>query len=338
MKLLICFSFIINFSYNVESHNPVAINYIENYVSIAQSEMQRTGIPASIKMAQAILESDMGRSDLATEANNHFGIKCGGSWNGEGFYKHDDDKNHKGEIIESCFRKFDSVEESFIAHSEFLTDEKKINRYGFLFESIDYKKWSKGLRKAGYATDPDYPEKLISIIEKYELYKYDDISYLPSKSKDIVKSNSNTYNNYNRYTYEIETENRLKFVLALGGETYKEIANSAGISLDDILNYNEAFDKRTYNLKEGDRVYVSSKKRSYNGSQEKHLVKEGESMYSISQLYGIKLAALYGKNKMPKGTEPLIGEYLFLQKTVDSKERPKYSKLKETDTEVLVWE
>jgi predicted transposase YbfD/YdcC len=336
MKLIILFTLQIFANLLIaKDNNPIALDYISNYVEIAQEEMQRTGIPASIKLAQAILESDMGRSDLANEANNHFGIKCGNSWPGKEFYKHDDDKNHKGELIESCFRKFNTPQESFIAHSDFLTDTNKADRYGFLFETTDYKKWSKGLKKAGYATDPKYPDKLISIIEKYELYQYDNFDGNIPFKREKVNSISSTSS---RYEYSIETNLRLKYITAFGGESFESIAESVGISLDDILNYNEAFDKRNTILNPGDKVYLSNKKRSFNGDQEKHLVKEGETIYSISQIYGMKTTALYGKNKIPKGAEPIAGEYLFLQKTVSSKERPKYTELKVSKEEVLLWE
>lgn len=145
--------------------------YINQYKEIAVSEMHRTGIPASIKLAQGLLESDWGRSDLANIANNHFGIKCGNYWRGESFFKEDDDY-HQGEIIASCFRKYASAQQSYIDHSEFLAKA----RYQKLFNlnTKDYHGWAKGLKEAGYATDPEYPSKLISIIEKYELYLYDE--------------------------------------------------------------------------------------------------------------------------------------------------------------------
>lgn len=160
----------ISFQLFLKAENP-SVNYIAQYKQIAILEMQRTGIPASIKMAQALLESGAGRSTLARKANNHFGIKCGGSWNGETFYREDDDYRN-GKLIKSCFRKFDSAYDSFMAHSDFLTNQR---RYSFLFElsTEDYKSWARGLRKAGYATDKAYAGKLIEIIEKYELYKLD---------------------------------------------------------------------------------------------------------------------------------------------------------------------
>lgn len=141
------------------------VRYIEKYSSLAVDEMYRSGVPASITLAQGLLESRYGQSELATKGNNHFGIKCHNNWQGGKVY-HDDDK--KGE----CFRKYDSPEESFRDHSDFL---RYRDRYKFLFdlEVNDYKGWAHGLKKAGYATDPAYPSKLIKLIEDYGLYRYD---------------------------------------------------------------------------------------------------------------------------------------------------------------------
>ena len=170
----------------------IADEYINRYKDIAVSEMYRTGIPASIKLAQGLLESDWGRSELAREANNHFGIKCGGKWSGDGYYLEDDDRDKKGNIIPSCFRVFESSMESYIAHSEFLTSEDRARRYAFLFEyeTTDYKSWAKGLKKAGYATDRKYPNKLITIIEKYQLYLFD--THLPEGLNEEIIASAET--------------------------------------------------------------------------------------------------------------------------------------------------
>ena len=177
------------YSILVYGNNP-SVNYISKYKEIAISEMHRTGIPASIKMAQALLESGSGQSSLAKHANNHFGIKCGGKWNGGEFYREDDDYNSKGKLIKSCFRKFDSDYESFIAHSDFLQNQK---RYNFLFEytSSDYESWAYGLKKAGYATDKKYPKKLIDIIIKYRLYELDQGLTHPEYAQNETVDNQN---------------------------------------------------------------------------------------------------------------------------------------------------
>ncbi len=147
-------------------------NYVEQYRHIAIAEMDRTGVPASIKMAQGILESGSGESELATVAKNHFGIKCGGDWSGSTHFVWDD------EPVKSCFRVYGTVEESYIAHSEFLLNPAKAFRYGhlFLLPRTDYKAWAEGLQTSGYATSKTYAVKLISLIERYELYKLDHLT------------------------------------------------------------------------------------------------------------------------------------------------------------------
>jgi len=173
--------FILFFSFGAfmgMAQNNTFLAYIEAYKAVAVSEMERTGVPASIKMAQAILESDAGRSDLARKANNHFGIKCHSDWDGKTFKKIDDDRDRRGRLIKSCFRSYDSALESFKAHSDFLRNGSRQSRYGFLFELDinDYKGWAKGLKKAGYATSPTYHRKLIDLIERYELYRLDEMT------------------------------------------------------------------------------------------------------------------------------------------------------------------
>ena len=160
--------------------NKQTLAYIRKYAPIAVNEMHQNKIPASITLAQGILESGRGRSELALKSNNHFGIKCHTQWKGERVY-HDDDE--KGE----CFRKYQYVETSYDDHSAFLTQRK---RYAFLFNygAKDYKKWAKGLKKAGYATDKKYPNKLKKIIESYKLYEFDKVKKKDFKvSKKIVK-------------------------------------------------------------------------------------------------------------------------------------------------------
>ena len=321
----------------------VADAYIYKYKDIAISEMARTGIPASIKLAQGLLESDWGRSELAKKANNHFGIKCGGIWDGDGYYIEDDDTDGNGKIIPSCFRVFGSSEESYIAHSEFLTSEDRSGRYAFLFDYniTDYKSWAEGLKKAGYATDRKYPSKLISIIEKYQLYQFDLADDQYDASTEIVNENrsskrSNTSsrlrnkpafeNSYTVGSYSFATINKVRMTTAIGGETLEELAARVGSDVEDLIDYNESFGYRTVVLKEGDIVYLEKKKRSYKGELEYHLFVEGETMFSISQLYGIKLDNLYAKNKMPKGAEPLPGARLYLKKTAPKDDRPPYTK------------
>jgi len=150
-------------------------DYLAAYSDIAITEMNRTGIPASIKLAQGLLESNIGNSPLCTEANNHFGIKCGNEWTGKEMYREDDDYGVNNVLTKSCFRVFDSAKDSYIAHSEFIMNPAKDFRYGFLFSipTSDYHGWAYGLQSAGYATDPEYGNKLIRLINAHQLYRFD---------------------------------------------------------------------------------------------------------------------------------------------------------------------
>jgi len=174
---------------NRENNDEAIVSYIERYKDIAVNEMARTGIPASIKLAQAVLESNAGRSYLATQGNNHFGIKCGKYWQGRTVKREDDDYKN-GKLIKSCFRAFPSVAVSYKAHSEFLLDPRKDYRYGFLFDlpETDYHAWAYGLKKAGYATNPKYPTQLISIIERYFLNQYDELGLIAATNQEINKT------------------------------------------------------------------------------------------------------------------------------------------------------
>ncbi|MGA0256629.1 MAG: glucosaminidase domain-containing protein [Saprospiraceae bacterium] len=279
-------AFVILMIHNVLMANNPSINYISQYKQIAVSEMQRTGIPASIKMAQALLESGAGRSTLAREANNHFGIKCGGVWEGDTFYREDDDYKN-GKLIKSCFRKFDSAMESFMAHSEFLV---KQNRYRFLFDykTTDYKAWAKGLRTAGYATDKTYANKLIDIIEKYELYELDS----------------------GHTVFEDEP------ILADTG-----IEEGEADSSNDVAAVNT---KTT----EASHTNATSSQRRYrvNKNAKHHTVREGETLAEIAYLYGLDESSLRLRNRLPKDAEPLRGEKLNLKKKIRLLKRPEFTR------------
>ena len=329
------------------SHSSHVDVYISTYKELAISEMKRTGIPASIKMAQAMLESDWGRSTLAIEANNHFGIKCGNKWEGDTFYLKDDDRDSKGKIIPSCFRVFPSVEASFIAHSEFLLNNGRASRYDFLFEldKGDYKGWAYGLKKAGYATDKKYPHKLIKLIEDHQLYLLDEYSSreqefftsadIPApETESIITKKDENKSDYKVRDYTFSKVNNVRATFALGGETLQELANRTGFSLEKVIEHNEGYGHGEITLEAGEIIYLDRKKRSFKGSKEFHIVQHDEDMFSISQLYGIKLVNLYAKNKMPKGSQPLVGEKLYLKKTCPGDDRPSYSKHPGRDEDV----
>lgn len=343
-KLFACLvmTYTVNASYS-QADFEVADRYIESHRDIAMSEMARTGIPASIKLAQGMLESDWGRSDLATEANNHFGIKCGGQWKGDTFYKSDDDRDKKGNIIKSCFRSFDSAYDSFIAHSNFLTDPKKAYRYGALFEieSTDYKKWANGLRTAGYASDPNYPYKLIQLIEQYELNQYDvqngqvanssneskvlmtvDLDAPSSTSVGAGKSMTRPENSAKKL--KTGKVNNLKVVYGDGFSTIAEIAEANRKSAKQLLKFNELFPDENYVPKRDMVVFLQRKRSLTNKKMAHHIVYEGETMASIAHRYGIKLKSLYSKNRMPEGAEPVVGEKLNLYRQVSGSKKPKY--------------
>lgn len=344
----------------ISKDKELASTYISSYKDIAVEEMYRTGIPASIKLAQGLLESNWGRSDLATTANNHFGIKCGAKWDGDTFYKEDDDKDEKGRLIESCFRSFSSPMESYMAHSDFLTDPKKEYRYGFLFDynSTDYRSWAKGLKKSGYATDPNYPKKLITIIEKYNLAQFDrpiedkrhqyasnrkvekkeDVKIRRKKSGTTKKRAKRIKASYSasekvdrmptkyvsRLKYDIQSINNCRMVKAKGGETLGELSQTVGISKDEVIVINEIYDQSDVVLKPGEIIFLEKKKRSFRGGHEYHKVKPGETMESIAQMYGLRLKSLYAKNRMPKNSTTMEGVILSIRRTVGLDERPKF--------------
>lgn len=268
--------------------------YIQKYCKIAMREMNDYGIPASITLAQGILESAAGTSRLAVQANNHFGIKCHNDWSGEKIY-HNDDKNNE------CFRKYEHAEESFIDHSQFLKDRA---RYSFLFEldKTDYKAWAKGLKQAGYATDPNYPKRLIELIERYELYKYDKQSF--TSKEEGVKTPEKLPKEKN--------ESGLRCVYVQKGESYYTIAVKYNIPFGLIFKYNDV-DRKTRQPEEGTIVYLQSKKKKITWGEGLHVVEKGESMHDISQRYGIRLHSLYDLNNMPYDSKPEVGQLLKLR-------------------------
>ena len=245
--------------------------YIEKYSSLAIIQMHQYKIPASITLAQGILESNHGNSRLATKANNHFGIKCHG-WEGKKIFADDDKKNE-------CFRNYKNVLESFVDHSLFLN---KYSRYEFLFDYkiTDYKSWAKGLKKAGYATNSKYPELLIKIIEENKLYQFD----REKIDKNLISGKRNIYMH----------PNKIKYVISQNQETYETIAKSLNIKLKQILKYNE--DNKLSVLKVGTKVFIQPKRNR--SKQRTHVVNKGEDLRLISQTYGIKMKSLKKRNEL----------------------------------------
>lgn len=269
--------------------------YIEQYRDVAIREMKTYGIPASITLAQGILESGSGKSYLATKANNHFGIKCHEDWGGKRVYKDDDKKNE-------CFRSYKNAEESFRDHSLFL---KNRSRYAFLFEEspTDYKAWAKGLKKAGYATNRKYPQLLIDLIERYELHQYDlkgfDVKVKDKEAEEIAVSRINV------------STNHVKYIIVGKGESLEEISAVTQVKMKRLLRYNDLdWDDH---VKAGDRLYTQPKRNKSSRDFTTYRAEKGDTMHSISQKFGIKLEALYKRNNFKVGFEPEVGQLILLR-------------------------
>ncbi len=258
--------------------------YVLQYSAIAVEQMTRHGIPASITLAQGLLESGAGKSKLATEANNHFGIKADSRWSGS-TYSHLDNGNwHK-------FRVYNSAEKSYEDHSLFLVGN---SRYSALFklDRTDYKGWARGLKNAYYAEDREYDKKLISIIERYGLHRYD--NYTVADARKEQRKENTKENSIASESKEILLANGLPYVIADDGDTYASLSRQTGIPKRKIRKYNELY--KEYIFKEGDIVYLKSKNKKAVRGHDFHTTKSGESLYRISQIYGIKLKALYKMN------------------------------------------
>ena len=285
------------------------LTYIEKYSSLAVEQQKRYRIPASITLAQGLLESGAGRSELSLSSNNHFGIKCHNTWEGEKVYHRDDHADPE------CFRKYNEVRDSYEDHSLFLT---KRNHYSFLFDlnPTDYKGWAYGLKKAGYATDPAYPVKLIKIIDDYELHRFDledKSEYLASKTDYPKKRHSPIITNSSTtlYQHELFRNNKVKCIFSLPGDTYAGIAQEFNLSLNKLLQYNDL--AQTQELEPGTIIYIKEKKKKAARGYLQHVVKDGENMYRISQKYAIKLDKLYDLNKMSYSTGAEVGMKLKLR-------------------------
>lgn len=299
------------------------MHYIAKFSKIAQEEMERTGVPASIKLAQAILESNGGKSVLSRKANNHFGIKCGGNWNDRSFYRVDDEKDSKGNDIESCFRVYKNAESSFIAHSEFLRSNK---RYESLFSLAhdDYKGWAHGLKKAGYATNPKYPSLLIKVVEDYSLFQYDDL-YVPEDDAMVVTTDEDMYfeelAKQQKERARMQTQkatktgklNDINVVFADAHETPEIIAAKTDVPLRRIFKYNESLTDPSQDLPENTIIFLQPKRKAYRGRKKFHKVNEGETIAQISQKYGIRIDKLLLRNRLSDNEEPLPGAILKIK-------------------------
>jgi hypothetical protein len=319
--LLFLIGLISSYSFAQDEPRLTAEEYISQFKDAAIADMKKTGVPASITMAQGMFESDYGNSPLAKVAKNHFGVKCHKDWGGDTFYMDDDAPNE-------CFRKYNSVEESYDDHSSFLRTR---DRYKFLFDlSIDdYKGWAKGLKQAGYATNPAYADKLIEIIERYSLQTLDqggtpqpiaDNKEEKHKEKEKKKEVVNEDNKPIKVKITprvkvlngLATINNVPFVYVEKSDSYLKIAKQYNLELWQILEYNEA--EKNDILHVGDIVFVKPKKGR--AEVETYTVREGETMYDIAQAYGVRQKKLYQMNNIVPGTALTPGQELKMRKIV----------------------
>lgn len=306
--------------YSTQDRN---LDYITKFSRAAALSMDRIGVPASIVLAQGVLESAAGTSELATTAKNHFGIKCGGNWTGKTYKKRDDDRDADGNIIESCFRSYETVEESFVDHGQFLRDPRKSTRYGFLFnlERTDYKGWARGLQSAGYATAPDYADKLINLIERYKLYEYDRPGSSPptfpteggGQGQPATPVGPNAPGQKAEATGRIGRVNDVKVVASREGETLEDVARAYRLNTQKVVDYNDRGYPPGVKLKPNTRIFIQCKSEKWHGRSTEHTIREGQTMFDVSQVYGIRLDKLLEMNGLRRGQEPETNEVVRIR-------------------------
>ena len=297
--------------------------YVEKYKAIAIAHMERYGIPASITMAQGILESDSGNSRLSRSSNNHFGIKCKKSWTGDKVY-YDDDA--KGE----CFRAYPSVEASYQDHADFLDQSPRYDSL-FAYSADDYRSWARGLKACGYATAPDYAERLVKIIESMKLYLLDKENgnkiYTAAKSatanteawweRNIATSDEQINPNAFRVTvnshkgYGVYRTNHTFYVVAKEGDTFESLGEIFDISAKMLRKFNDV--AKDAQLVKGEIVYIERKKTQWLGNTMQHKVVRDENLYSLSQSYGIRYKSLAKLNRLGVGEDVRKGDIIRLK-------------------------
>ncbi|HJT73893.1 MAG TPA: glucosaminidase domain-containing protein, partial [Chitinophaga sp.] len=306
--------------------------YIAMYKDVAIAEMQRSGVPASIKLAQGILETQSGNGWLVQNSNNHFGIKCKNNWSGESV-RYDDDARQE------CFRKYNSAAESYKDHSDFLRNNP---RYAFLFQfqEEDYKSWAYGLKQAGYATSNTYPQQLIKLIEDYNLQQYtlegegvakagtsngktgDDFpsSTQPARNTTIPSTGKSTTLTTANAPKGIFRINDRKVIVVPANKALIQVADEQDVKLRNLVHYNDLENDEPH----AKPMFIFLQKKGKSGKNDYHVVAKGESMYDIAQAEGIQLRWLRRRNKMKEGQEPAVGERLALDGY--AKSTPKLSK------------
>jgi LysM repeat protein len=265
--------------------------------------MQKYRIPASITLAQGLLESGAGRSTLATKANNHFGIKVSGNWTGPYVLKTDDAPNEK-------FRKYRNARESYEDHSKFLQGK----RYQGLFrlKITDYKGWARGLKAAGYATSPTYADALIRIIEMYNLDQFDNGKFKQEKKAPVIPVNNAKDSFFQTHT--VYAHNKNYFIIVEVGDNMATISKETGISLKKLYQYNDL--PLDYAPTQGDLIYFKKKQKCASKQFKKnpiHIVEANQSLFDISQLYGIRLKSLYKLNQLDPSHEIKPGDILRIR-------------------------
>lgn len=258
-------------------------DYIDRYAEIAVAEQRAHGIPASITLAQGLLESAAGRSTLATKGNNHFGIKCHSTWTGDTLLRNDDAANE-------CFRVYSSAAESYADHSRFLLGKRY--RPLFDFEITDYTSWAHGLKRCGYATDPNYASRLITIIERYNLYLYD--SPEGRNSEEIA----DLIHNVLRSSHKVKKSRGLHYVVAFPGDTYATIAKEFGLNVKKLLAMNDV--PKDGEIKPWQEVYLVEKLDVPPEGVKSATIGEDESIHSIAQRFGMRLQTILELNPKAK--------------------------------------
>lgn len=270
--------------------------YIDKYKNAALIEQRDNGIPVSITLAQGLLESAAGTSRLAREGNNHFGVKCHRSYKGDSTY-----------IGNTCYRRYRTVHDSYLDHSRFL----KGKRYQELFklDITDYRGWAHGLKRCGYATDPLYAEKLINMIETYGLDKL--VGEIPSK---VDKPQKEQHWKHPVLRHPIKRRNGLNYIMAVLGDTYQDIANEFNLKLGKLLDYNDI--SNTQQQPEvGEIIYVNNKHSEAQGEHYQYRVKDdGETLWLVSQLFGIRLKDLAKINNLKPDATLHKGDLILLKR------------------------
>lgn len=321
---LILLSVVLSFSFTGKRKKITPQEYIESYKDDAIKEMKRAGVPASITLAQGMLESGYGNSELARKAKNHFGIKCHSKWDGP-IFRLDDDKK------DECFRKYKTVWHSYRDHSDFLRGSR---RYAFLFDlkMTDYKGWCRGLKKAGYATNRKYASLLIDMIERYDLNKFvtkkrfkkkkvkKQPEIVPHIEEEVDNRSGARLEEEGDDDFEIEvgggslpivkkSKNWINYVDIKKGDTYYSIAKRHDIPLRRLYKYNDC--NADTLLKIGEPLYLQPKRSK--GTKRSHVFAADDDLYRVSQQYGIQLKHIYKRNNWPEGYSPKEGEKIYMK-------------------------